>query len=34
MKMGELGRKQAGQKFLPKNDMDDCDKGGEINLME
>jgi hypothetical protein len=23
-----------GQKFLPKNDMDECDKGEEMSLME
>jgi hypothetical protein len=34
MRMGELGREQAGQKFLSKNDMDDCDKGEEMSLME
>jgi len=34
MRMGELGRERAGQKFLPKNDMDDCDKGEEMSLME
>ena len=30
MRMGELERERAGQKFLPKNDMDECDKGEEI----
>jgi hypothetical protein len=32
--MGELAREQAGQKILPKNDMDDRDKGEEMSLME
>jgi hypothetical protein len=34
MKMGELKRGGRGQKFLPKNDMDECDKGEEMNPME
>jgi hypothetical protein len=35
MRMGELERERVGQKFLPKkNDMDDCDKGEEMSLME
>jgi hypothetical protein len=27
MRMGELKRGGWGQNFLPKNDMDECDKG-------
>jgi hypothetical protein len=34
MMMGELKREWAGQKFLQKNDMDENDKGDEMNLME
>jgi hypothetical protein len=35
MRMGELKREQAGSEiFLQKNDMDECDKGEEMNLME
>jgi hypothetical protein len=34
MMMGELKREQVGQKFLQKNDMDESDKGEEMNLME
>jgi hypothetical protein len=33
MRIGELKR-ERGQKFLQKNDMDECDKGEEMNLME
>jgi hypothetical protein len=32
--MGELKRERRGQKFLQKNDMDECDKREEMNLME
>jgi hypothetical protein len=32
--MGELKRGGWGQKFLQKNDMDENDKGDEMNLME
>jgi hypothetical protein len=34
MRMGELKRGGWGKIFLPKNDMDDCDKGEEMNPME
>jgi hypothetical protein len=34
MRMGELKRGERGQKILPKNDMDECDKGEEMNPME
>jgi hypothetical protein len=34
MRMGELKRCGWGQKFLPKNDMDESDKGEEMNPME
>jgi hypothetical protein len=34
MRMGEMKRGGQGQKFLVKNDMDECDKGEEMNLME
>jgi hypothetical protein len=34
MRMGELKRGGWGQFFLPKNDMDECDKGEEMNPME
>ena len=34
MRMGELKRGGRGKKCLPKNDMDDCDKGEEMNPME
>jgi hypothetical protein len=34
MRMGELKRGGRGQKFFPKNDMDECDKGEEMNPME
>jgi hypothetical protein len=34
MKMGELKRGMWGQKFCPKNDMEECDKGEEMNPME
>jgi hypothetical protein len=34
MMMGELKREWAGQKILQKNDMDENDKGDEMNLME
>jgi hypothetical protein len=34
MRMGELKRERAGSEFLQKNDMDECDKGEEMNLME
>jgi hypothetical protein len=34
MRKGELKRGGRGQNFLPKNDMDECDKGEEMNLME
>jgi hypothetical protein len=32
--MGELKRGGRGQIFLPKNDMDECDKDEEMNPME
>jgi hypothetical protein len=33
--MGELKKGWVGSNFfLPKNDMDDCDKGEEMNPME
>jgi hypothetical protein len=34
MMMGELERERAGSKFLQKNDMDECDKGEEMSVME
>jgi hypothetical protein len=34
MRMGELKRGRQGQKFLLKNDMDECDEGKEMNPME
>jgi hypothetical protein len=34
MRMGELKREWAGSEILQKNDMDECDKGEEMNLME
>jgi hypothetical protein len=34
MRMGELKRGGWGQIFFRKNDMDECDKGKEINPME
>ena len=34
MRMGELKRERRGHKFLQKNDMDECDKGEEMNLTE
>jgi hypothetical protein len=34
MRMGELKRGGRGKSFLPKNDMDDWDKGKEMNPME
>jgi hypothetical protein len=35
MMMGELERERAGLEFfLQKNDMDECDKGKEMSLME
>jgi hypothetical protein len=34
MMMGELKGSGRGQKFLQKNDMDEIDKGEEMNLME
>jgi hypothetical protein len=34
MRMGELKRGGWGQQFLLKNDMDECDKGEEMNPME
>jgi hypothetical protein len=35
MMMGELKREQAGSNFfLQKNEMDESDKGEEMNLME
>jgi hypothetical protein len=30
MRMGELKRGRRGKKNLPKNDMDECDKGEEL----
>jgi hypothetical protein len=32
--MGELKRERAGSEIFAKNDMDECDKGEEMNLME
>jgi hypothetical protein len=32
--MGELKRVRAGSEILHKNDMDESDKGEEMNLME
>jgi hypothetical protein len=34
MRMGELKRGGRGKKIMLKNDMDECDKGEEMNLME
>jgi hypothetical protein len=34
MRMDELKRGRRGQKILLKNDMDECDKGEEMNPME
>jgi hypothetical protein len=36
MMMGELEREQAGLEIFAffKNDMDECDKGEEMSLME
>ena len=34
MRMGELKRGGRDKKKLQKNDMDECDKGEEMNLME
>jgi hypothetical protein len=34
MRMGELKRGGRGHYILPKNDMDECDKGEEMNPME
>jgi hypothetical protein len=34
MRMGELKRGGHGSKILLKNDMDECDKGEEMNPME
>jgi hypothetical protein len=35
MRMGELKRGRWGKKkFFQKNDMDECDKGEEMNPME
>jgi hypothetical protein len=34
MRMRELKRGEWGQKFLPKNDMYEGDKGEEVNPME
>jgi hypothetical protein len=35
MRMGELKRGRRGKKiFFRKNDMDECDKGEEMNPME
>jgi len=34
MRKEELKRGRRGQKVLPKNDMDECDKGKEMNPME
>ena len=34
MRMGELKRGGWGQFFFLKNDMDECDKGREMNPME
>jgi hypothetical protein len=35
MRMGELKRERGRVRmFLQKNDMDECDKGEEMNLME
>jgi hypothetical protein len=31
---GWIEKGWAGSKLLPKNDMDECDKGGEMNPME
>jgi hypothetical protein len=34
MRMGELKRGGWGKNFFQKNDMDECDKGEEMNPME
>jgi hypothetical protein len=34
MRMGELKRGGRGKKNFRKNDMDECDKGEEMNPME
>jgi hypothetical protein len=34
MRMGELKRGGRGQNIFPKNDMDECDKGKEMNPKE
>jgi hypothetical protein len=34
MRMGETEKGRAGSKILLKNDMDECDKGEEMNPME
>jgi hypothetical protein len=34
MRMGELKRGGWGKKKISKNDMDECDKGKEMNPME
>jgi hypothetical protein len=31
---GGTEKKWVGSKFLPKNDMDECDKGEHMNPME
>ena len=31
---GWIGKEQEESKILPKNDMDECDKGEEMNPME
>ena len=33
MRMGELKRSGRGQFVFPKNDMEECDKGEEMNPM-
>jgi hypothetical protein len=34
MRMGGTEKGQVGSTILPKNDMDECDKGKEMNPME
>ena len=34
MRMGELKRGWVGLEIFTENDMDECDKGGEMNTME
>jgi len=34
MRMGELKRERVGLEFFAKNDMDECDKGEEMNVIE